>query len=135
MAQGNNTCYFLQFKYQDDFVRDVKTKKNQIDRINKQIEQWFNSINIWLKNHLLERFLKDSHFKNVKATPKLKFIIFTQYNINQLLISKLNNDTIYVSDSLFYETYKQTANLHNLFNKIYKRVTIFLYEHYQYEKY
>lgn len=119
--QGNNTCYFLQFKYQDDFVRDVKTKKNQIDRINKQIEQWFNSINIWLKNHSLERFLKDSHFKNVKATPKLKFIIFTQYNINQLLISKLNNDTIYVSDSLFYETYKQTANLHNLFNKIYKQ--------------
>lgn len=119
--QGNNTCYFLQFKYQDDFVRDVKTKKNQIDRINKQIEQWFNSINIWLKNHTLEKFLKDSHFKNVKTSPALKFIIFTQYNINQLLVSKLNNDTIYVSDSLFYETFKQTANLHNLFNKIYKQ--------------
>lgn len=118
--QGNNTCYFTQFKYQDDFVRDVKIKRNQLDRINKQIEQWFNSIDTWLENHSLESFLRDSHFKNVKAAPKLKFIIFTQFNINQLLINKLRTDSIYVSDAMFYETYKQTANLHNLFNKIYK---------------
>lgn len=116
-----NTVYFVQFKYQDDFVRDIRAKRNQVQRVKKQISQWFDAIKSWLKNHKLESFLKDCHFTNVQKEPDLKYIIFTQYNINQLLVEKLKKDTIYVSDSLFYLTYSETGALKKLFETIYKQ--------------
>src|SRR5574344_555702 len=116
-----NTAYLVQFKYQDDFICDLKVKRNQVGRLKKQINSWFVAIENWLENQQISSFLKDSGFKNVKKIPKIKYIVFTQYNINQLLLDKIHKDSIYVSDAMFYQTYSKTKNFDKLYNEIYRK--------------
>lgn len=114
----HQTIYFVQFKYQDEYINDWKQKRSKTEHLKELIEKWFCAIDEWLKSSDIQQFLKSVGVKGIRGVPKIRYIIFAQYNANQIRDFASKSDTIVTTDSLFYLTCKKFDEIEEVFGSI-----------------